>query len=313
MKRKKAFTLVELLVVISIIALLIALLLPALAQAKQTANSAVCSNNLRQMSMAIQEYQASWSGARFPFWKDTLADNALEAWVMPLAPYITGSRKNSSVATDSYEIDFQKLQSVIICPSTTALPESAMLTKTNLNAGSVTQPWWWYEFHRTGATGAWAQWGLSYFQGSYAFNAWLYGPGGNFGRTTSLGVSNEQYVTVNANPPAYYWPNNISDVPTSTVPAFGDGIWLDGGPLETDHAPPINYVNGEPYPAGSLPSGNMARWCINRHGGNGINMSFMDGHVEHVELNHLWSLNWARDWQIPTAAQLKSQGVSALP
>lgn len=52
----RAFTLVELLVVVGIIALLIAILLPALRAARQAAQTAVCANNLRQVGAALLLY-----------------------------------------------------------------------------------------------------------------------------------------------------------------------------------------------------------------------------------------------------------------
>ena len=65
MPRTKAFTLVELLVVIGIIAVIGGLLLPAVSAVRQSAVSAACLSNLRQMAAAATEY-AMRNGSSYP-------------------------------------------------------------------------------------------------------------------------------------------------------------------------------------------------------------------------------------------------------
>ena len=73
MKKRLAFTLVELLVVVAIIAVLMALLLPSLAKAKKQARVVMCGSNLHQYGLAMATYQAEYRNY-FPLFGGDIGD-----------------------------------------------------------------------------------------------------------------------------------------------------------------------------------------------------------------------------------------------
>ncbi|MFN3149942.1 DUF1559 domain-containing protein [Bremerella sp.] len=139
---KKGFTLVELLVVIAIIGVLIALLLPAVQQAREAARRMQCSNNMKQIGIALHNYHDTyrampagwiyrggngqcnygWAVAILPFIEQQNFYDQLDPGNIPLY-----DRYNSSSTAADKALLQQRLEAYI-CPSDAA-PELAKSQK----------------------------------------------------------------------------------------------------------------------------------------------------------------------------------------
>jgi prepilin-type N-terminal cleavage/methylation domain-containing protein len=90
----RGFTLIELLVVIAVIGSLLAMLIPATQRAREAGRRTACSNNLRQASLAVLQFESA--RRRFPAGCDQVAagealpDGTMHAWSSFVLPFVEG-------------------------------------------------------------------------------------------------------------------------------------------------------------------------------------------------------------------------------
>jgi prepilin-type processing-associated H-X9-DG protein len=229
--KRRALTLVELLVVIGLIAMLIAFLLPALSNARKHARTVTCISNLRQLQLAFANYFVNVNDSQSFFGGSggIVANFAQDLWMDDL------SRAGA-------------IPVIRFCPEAMEL---APLGKNNLiQGGSAHTAWTWVNY-KTGG----------HLSGSYAFNGWLYT--GFWGASASAVILPRMW--------------------RADLPLFCDSMWVDVSPSSTD-SPPADVYLGATEP-------DIDRICLDRHH-MAINVAFLDGNVQTVKLQDLWTLRW---------------------
>lgn len=128
MSARRAFTLVELLVVIGIIALLISILLPALGRVRESAQAVKCQSNLRGIGQALELYAIANKGYYpYGFWAGSPDGAALEYdgmwdWTNKLQSTLTRSSELRAGADSSGDYA-RKGRQLFLCPSSSAIQQ----------------------------------------------------------------------------------------------------------------------------------------------------------------------------------------------
>ncbi len=136
--RRSAFTLVELLVVIAIIGILIALLLPAVQAAREAARRSQCSNNLKQLALAVHNFHDTQK-----LYPPSRNGDTFATWMVYILPYMEQESFPWNFGVNYYgqtnEVRLQHFPS-FLCPTRRSAPQHSISGDTLQGSGPTHFP-----------------------------------------------------------------------------------------------------------------------------------------------------------------------------
>lgn len=289
-KTEKGFTLVELLVVISIIAILLAVLLPAIGKAREQAMSLVDKTRVRQWGIANTTYCSENNGSfEMGFYKvgGSSVESRTKGWTEVLYPYYKGNpeilncpKVPSKRYQEQYSTDRQD----------TAWNNFINKYKNDDALDRTYIPW----------RGAYADTKTNNFIGSYGKNAKLTNPPTHADESRSRNLMN--YLSLST-------VKNAANVPMFFDCFAAETFFYIQNDITNDK---LTHSSGNYLPAApSVQGGGKAssegselacRGALNRHGSKNegvTNICFVDNSARKVYLKEMWELRWHPnyDWE----------------